>query len=239
MIPFRKSLAFRVLFLSFILLSLPILVDAFILLHERYQLAIANAKKYLVELGKTRELPIAELFPSKTPILILLENALNLEESFPKKSSDELNSKLKSLVEKGGFSDIELLEITDDNKYVIIGSSAGMKQIGRDDTTFIKTLGLSVDKIEANSIYIEKERQNYFVNGRIILGPEGKPVGVFVVYTDVAESLNALLLPDVDKYPVYFAILISDTLVYASTDLGLVFQYFTPLSDEKKKDINY
>ena len=54
MFPFRKSLGFRLLVISVILLAFPLLLDSFILVHRRYRDAAKDAKNYLMEVANVR-----------------------------------------------------------------------------------------------------------------------------------------------------------------------------------------
>lgn len=233
MIPFRRSLAFRVFLTSFILLCLPLLVDSFVLLQRRFQESITTARKYIIEIPKLRELSFTELFPSKNPIAPLLNNALELEKKFPKKPDAELNKKLKDMAKQGNFVKILLMSITDNNEYKIIASS-NEQEIGKDETKFIQSLGIDMRKEETSLLYVVGERKYYFMNVKYILSQEKTPIGLIVVYTDISERLNTLLLPDLSHYPVYFAVLSEDSIVFAATDLDILFQYFTELDEDER-----
>lgn len=112
MIPFRKSIGFRLLIVSFILLALPLLVDSFILIQKRYRHTIDDAKNSLVEIANLRELPLAQIQPLNRPLIQLLIQSMDLEKKFPKVPSEKLNQELKKLADVGEFYNISLIKVT-------------------------------------------------------------------------------------------------------------------------------
>lgn len=233
MISFRKSLGFRLFVISFILLAFPLLVDSFILVRQHFKTTISKAEEYLAENAKFREVAISELVPNSDPLIDLLVNILGLQHHFPQEGSEELNKKLKKLTEEGGLEEILLYKITKDKKYVVISASTE-SDIGQDHTDFINGIQLISEegpsKTEANFIYLEALRERYFAEARLIFSSDGStPEGVLLVYTDISESMNTLLGPDTDRYPLFFALLRADSVVYASSDPMLTFHYFRDL----------
>lgn len=75
----RKSLALRVLAISFLVLALPILIDAFIVFQESYTLAIKNAKSDLREAANFRAFALLEVQPVKQVLLEELIYFLDLD----------------------------------------------------------------------------------------------------------------------------------------------------------------
>ncbi len=235
MIPFHKSFAFRIFLSSFILLSLPLLVDSFVLLHKRFQESIVIAKKYLVEAPKLREFSFFELLPSKSPIAPLIENALQLKEHFPQAPSEALNKRLKEMAIQGDFVKIIIMSISEDNKYTVVGSSNSEQDVGKDETSLIRFLHVDSGQQEASLLYIAGERKYYFMKIWYIFSPEGRPIGLLVIYTDISEKLNTLLLPDLTHAPLLFAVLAQNTIILAPTDLDLLFQYFAEFDPVEKQ----
>ena len=189
MIPFRKSLSFRVFLISFLLLTLPLLLDSFVLLYHRFKMSIKNAKNFLIDEADQREFAFSLLFPIHNPIAVLVENALNLKNDFPTTPSPELNAKLKILANKGNYEEIMILQNFNDLKYVLIGSSQDRKDIGQDVTDFINSLWVAYASQETeadfNLIYVSEKREHFFMNGRYIYPPNSKePVGIIIISTN-------------------------------------------------------
>ena len=114
MIPFRKSIGFRIFSISFILLAIPVLIDAFVLIHEHYAHRIVNAKQYLVNTAGLRELLFSEIHPSSRNLLKMISSFLDLENNFPNKPVPEINEKLAKMAKIGDFSSIAIIAHTAD-----------------------------------------------------------------------------------------------------------------------------
>ena len=234
MIPFRKSIGFRLLAVSFILLALPLLLDFFILVEKQYERTIVDAKAYLVEAAHLRELPLSQIQPLNKSLIKVMVYLLGLDKNFPEKPSEELNEKLNNLAKLGDFEGASVLKITDDDRYLVIGAT-NSKWIGEDRSDFFKQNDLfSPEAIEqgyANYIfYQEKTRDPYIIIAHVIYSSEDeKPVGILAIFENIHEKLIELLAPDIHRYPVNFALLLPSTIVFAATDPQLTLQYFLPL----------
>jgi len=240
MIPFRKSIGFRLLGISFILLAFPLLVDSFILVQKRYEHTIADAKGYLVEIAHLRELPLAQIQPLNKPLLEVISYFLKLQSKFPEKPDKELDGKLQTMANIGDFSGIFILKITEDKRYIVTASSLP-QFVGKDYTDFFRLNDLfSADAIERGfSSYISynsKTLEPYFIVAHLVFSmKEERPVGVLAVSDDITYKLNELLEKDDHRYPVSFALLLPSTVVFAATDPKMRFNYFLPLKPEYRQ----
>lgn len=236
MIPFHKSIGFRLLGIGFILLALPLLVDSFILVRERYKHTIADAKSYLVEIANFREIPLSQLHPLNRPLMEILVRDLQLATNFPQKDTPELNKKLKSLAQAGEFYGVFLLKITPDGRYIVVAS--GLPQfIGRDYTNFFKLNNLYSHAVAERGFtsYISFDNKTlhpYFIVSHPIYSmQEGKIVGLLAISDDLTLKISDLLKRDTHRYPVNFALMLPSTIVFASSDPTLKFHYFLPLKE--------
>jgi sigma-B regulation protein RsbU (phosphoserine phosphatase) len=240
MIPFRKSIGFRLLGISFILLAFPLLVDSFILVQQRYEHTVADAKGYLVEVAHLRELPLAEIQPLNKPLLDVMSYFLKLETDFPTKPDKELNEKLKKIANVGDFSGIFLLEITEDRRYIVTASNLS-NFVGRDYTDFFRLHDVfstvALERGFSSFIsYNSKTLAPYFIITHLIYSlKEERTVGILAVSDDITYKLKELLQKDEHRYPVSFALLLPSTVVFASTDPDMQFHYFLPLKPEYKQ----
>lgn len=240
MIQFRKSIGFRLLGISFILLALPLLVDSFILVQRRYQHAISDAKEILIEIAHLRELPLTQLQPLNKPLLELLNNYLDLTTHFPQSHQPELDQKLKKLAEVGEFYAIFLLKITDDNRYIVVSSSRE-EYLGQDYTNFFKLQNLyapeSLEKGYVAYLFFDHKTNHAFM---MIAEPlfsknENHFVGVLALTQDISAKLEGLLTPEKRHYEVNFALLLPSSIVFDASDPALKFQYFLPLKADYKR----
>ena len=236
MIPFHKSIGFRLLGISFILLAIPLLVDSFIFLRERYIRTITDAKSYLVEIANFREIPLSQLHPLSRDLIELLVNYLKLETDFPQKESPELNGKLKNLAQSGDFYGIILLNITPEGNYRVVGASRP-EYLGKDYTNFFKSNNLysqaSLERgYSSNILFDETTLHPFYIASHTIYSVEEERfIGVLAVINDISLKMSDLLKQDTQRYPVNFALLLPSTIVFAATDSALKLQYFLPLKE--------
>lgn len=240
MIPFRKSIGFRLLGISFILLAFPLLVDSFILVQQRYEHTVADAKGYLVEVAHLRELPLSQIQPLNRPLIEVMSYFLKLQTDFPQKPTEEIDEKLKKMANIGNFSGVFLLKITEDGRYIVSASSLpGF--VGKDYTNFFRLNDLfSPDAIERGySSYVsynDKTLEPFFTVAHLVYSlKEERAVGVLAVSDDISYKLNELLEVDEHRYPVSFALLLPSTVIFASSDPEMRFHYFLPLKPEYRR----
>lgn len=239
MISFHKTLAFRLLVLSFILLALPLFVDSFIIIQKSYTDSIKDAKRNLVEQLKSRQIPFEEMQPIKRPFLTILEYFLNLDVNFPEKPDAKINEILSKMDEIGNFSGIYLLKITPEKHYIVIGANNN-QALGKNFTNFIELSDVYTPTVYKkgyfNSLYYDSESlQPYMVVGRVVYSKENnEPLGVILVTQGVSERLTAFLRPITDEYTVNFAILLQDSVVFAASDPMFRYHYFKSISEQEK-----
>ena len=239
MIPFRKSLAFRILGISIILLALPLLVDSFILVQKGYRDAIKDAKEHLIEKAYTKELPLKRMQPVKRPMLVLIEQVLNLQTEFPDLPKPEIDTKLKEIAEERDFTGVFLLKLDDEGHLVVINSSKSGHQ-GRDYTELFKFYDIyseqSKERGYINLIsYDAQTLQPYFLVARVIYSKaDQQPLGVLVIAGEMGARLGSFLLPDKEAFTVDYALLLPNSIVFAASDPDLHFQYFTSIDKEQQ-----
>lgn len=240
MIPFRKSIGFRLLIVSFILLALPLLVDSFILIQKRYRHTIDDAKNSLVEIANLRELPLAQIQPLNRPLIQLLIQSMDLEKKFPKVPSEKLNQELKKLADVGEFYNISLIKVTKKGEYLVLASGIP-EEIGKDFSDFFKINNLDSPEAlergyESYISFDNKTLEPYYIVAKAIYSDkENRMIGVLAISDNITIKLHQLLKPDRHHYPVNFALLAPSTIVFAASDPELRFQYFKPLSPDYRK----
>ncbi|MFN0065860.1 MAG: SpoIIE family protein phosphatase [Chlamydiales bacterium] len=238
MIPFRKTIGFRLLALSFLLLALPLLVDSFVLLVNKYESIQAESENYLIESAYLRVLPLSKLQPIRGEVFEALIYFLGLENNFPQQESEQLNKELVEIAEVGALYNVMLLNISPEGAYKVV-SSAKSEYLGRDYTEFFQDpdpFHASIQDwgyVEYIS-YNEKTMHPYFVAARGILSKEGKNLGIIAVINDASDRLQQLLSIDSTNYPVRFALMLPSMIVLAATDPTLLFQYFSPLDKARR-----
>jgi len=235
MIPFHKSIGFRLLGISVILLALPLLVDSFVLVTSRYKNTIEAAKSHLIEMANLREIPLSQLHPMSHPLMAILIRYLHLESDFPQKDTQELNEKLKDLAKAGEFYVVDLIKITPEEKYIVV-ASGNPRFIGVDYTDFFRLNQLTnpstIDKNYKSYIaFDEKTLEPYFIASHTVFADDGTLLGMIVILDDITSKLKELLKTDTQKFPVNFALLLPSTIVFAASDPSLNLNYFLPLNE--------
>jgi len=239
MIPFRKSLAFRLLLISVILLALPLLVDSFVVIQSSYKDAIQEAKSYLVEIATDRSLPLNTLQVVKGPTLHVVESLMHLETQFPEKQSKELNEKLSQLAIAAKVDNVTLLKKTSEDRYIVIASNRA-EWLGVDTTDLLKLMDVFKPIVyEAGYFtyifYSVYSHEPYSLTGRMIYSPEGAVLGALTFFSDITHSLGKFLATSSNGFTVNFALLLPNTFVIDASDPTLQFQYFAPLDDATKQ----
>lgn len=240
MIPFQKSIAFRLLVITFILLALPLLVDSFVLIYQRYKHAIADAKVNLMKVAELRQLPLSQLKPLDKSVMAILVRNFKLESHFPQAPDEKMNEKMQKLAQVGGFHNIFLLKITPEGRYIVVAS--GLKElIGKDYTDIYKLNNFYTDNSPdvdyASYVTLDPKTLNpYFMLTHEIYSMEEKRVvGILVVEDDMSTKIHNFLKSESHPYRVEFALLLPSTLVFASSDPDLEFHYFLPLKPAYKE----
>lgn len=239
MIPFRKTIGFRLLVASFILLALPLLIDSLILTQQEYADAIHGAKRHLVDVGYVRQIPLAQMQPFAKPLTPLLNKFLELDKGVPEESSESTNNKLAELAKEGDYFGVYLMKITKDEHIVIVGAS-DPTYVGKDYTDLFKLNSpfteAAIERGYTNYFLYENEmKEPYIITAHVLLSKENKPEGLIAISRDIGPYLAQYLAADKYLYTLNFGFLIPPSLVFAASDPSLRFQYFLPLADEFKE----
>lgn len=232
-ISFRKSIGFRLLIISLILLAFPLLIDSFILVQKNFKDAIINAKDYLVETVHLKELPLSEIQPIDRSMMVILSHFLKLSTDFPAKDTPELTEKLKKIVSVGDFYSAFLLKKNEDDRFVVL-SSSDPTLIGRDYTDlFSLNEPFSPAALERGyTDYIVWDKKNldpFFIVIHLVNDMKGEPQGILAIADNIRSELSLLMVPDKKRYPVNFALLLPSSIVFAASDPDLNLNYFEPI----------
>jgi len=242
MFSFRKSLGFRLLGISIILLALPLLVDSFILMQSRYRHAFTDAKQKLIDSAHLREFELQQIEPVGETFLSLMQEHLNLTTEFPTKENKILNQDLAEFADIGNFYGAMVVKITEDNEFVVV--AANREQfIGKNYTNFFNLINLSSLKDEKGGVlnrisYDPVTLEPFFLVAQPVFVKDQKEPAGFLVLTDsnnMGNKLESILAPDIHQYPIHFALLLPSTIVFAASDPSLQFHYFSPLTEKFKE----
>lgn len=236
MIPFRKSLAFRIFVISFILLALPLLVDTFIILDARYKDSLKNAKEYLKKAPASRIFVLSHTLQVRKRALVFADYFLQIKEHFPSEPNAQFNTKLQELVKAGQFEDAILLKVDDNETLKVVGYSFEDKGELNNFKSFAFYTQFAAEMLVNDNyafLFNLPNDKYYFLFGHTIFSDEGKKLGVLIFLVDVTAQLGEFLAPSHGLYTLHYALLIPNAIVLASpSDRELEYSYFFPLSSE-------
>lgn len=235
----KKSLAFRVLAISFIVLALPLLIDTFIFFQYAYEDAVKDSKRELKDLTNYRAYSIYELEPVKNLFLDELIYLLGLKHDFNDLNFERIQIGLEGIAAREKNYGISILGIGK-NLYEVLASS------NSENTGKIFMSYRQLEKIveEGQSVFFRyrylDEYKRYvpiLYIARLIRSELGHPVGIILVFSNMEEPINELLAKGGEKNRVNFALLSDEGIVIAATDPALVRQFFLPISSKRRAEL--
>jgi len=241
MLPFRQTLGFRLLCMAVILLTIPLLVDSFIFLEKRFNQAVRQAERYLIQQADLRIIPFGDINKSNRDILRTVVYFLNLQQGFPQQASEDLNQTLQHLALTQKSDALILVAIDAHGDYKVVGQSSSTypeENIINFLNFFSPFSWLGEQGAFPSSLMMNPQTKlPLFVTTRSVYSDEGTPLGVLMVIDNVKESMWYLFQEDNARYHIQFALLSSAQVVLAATDPDLDFQYFFPLTFEQKQKV--
>ena len=240
MIPFRKTIGFRLTLMGFLGLTLPLLIDAAVVFTRRYETRVEASKRYLTEAAVLRVIPAASYEPFPNIAFDILVRYLGIEKAFPKGLDETISKQLVDLAKLNELHDIIICTIDEKGQYIVT-ASAHEYIMGENLTKFFLDPGPmdAAASIDDPVIIFLSYRKNFVLN-MILAKPykslDGKRMGMVAVVSDLSEWVKKVLAEDTTYYPVRFAITNPNSIVMAATDPTLLFHYFRKLT---RKDFEY
>lgn len=239
MISFKNSIAFRTFIISFILLSVPLLVDSFIVLQERYIESIKDSKHFLLEESSSRVFQLSKVLQTRQAAMLYVVKELKLAEHFPQKLTQEFNDTLASVATYGDFSEVVALKALPGGEFTTVGASFhNDRHKTLQSFEFYEHIpGKQFYKGNFSFIYSAAGAGHYLIFGSPVYSNDQTLVGMVLFSTDITNDVKTLLKSDnTDDYQFKFGILSDTLLVLAATDNDLEKQRFLslPTSDTSK-----
>lgn len=240
MIPFRKTIGFRLILMGFLGLTLPLLIDASVVFTKRYEGRVDTTKRYLTESAVLRILPVASYQPFSSIAFDILVNKLGIETAFPKGPDAAINEKLSDLAKINDLDDLTVYTINEKGRYIVTASS-DRTTIGDDETTFFANPTPFEVEAEfpdpiASYLFYRENFALYAVLAKGYKAPDGKHMGIVTAIVEMTEWVKEIFAVDTTYYPVRFALTNAQEIVMASTDETLLFHYFHDLSEKELAD---
>lgn len=239
MIPFSKSLGFRLLVISFILLALPLLVDSFVLLQERYSRAVTNTERIIKEATQIRELSIADLNPLHRNLVDFFTHYLESQHFLTKKSA-ELNKKLEDLAQAGELYGIVVIKIEENGDLKTVASNRPEYRT-KNFADFFKMQDFHTPEVlnkDYSSYFFRSpglDEPLFFFAHPIYLGKEHKYTYVILLVSNLQEKLKSYVRSENQLYTINFALLLPSTIVISASDPALLNHYFLPINPYYKE----
>ncbi len=238
MISFSKTIGFRLTLLNLLLLTLPLVIDAVIVIANRYESRITESKDYLSEAAIMRTLPLSSDEPIPAITFGVFIKYLDLKNNFPKKPDSLMNERLKSLVKLEGLVDLTLVSINEG--HYIVTASSREALIGQDVTEYFNNPNpFDVKKKYADPVTdyftYQKSLELLAISAVAVESDEGKPIGIIAATIPGRDPFMKRLLKEENiYYPVRFAVVGPSGIVMIATDPALLFQYLRPQSEPEK-----
>ncbi|MCH9608474.1 MAG: hypothetical protein S4CHLAM45_10500 [Chlamydiales bacterium] len=239
MIPFRKSLGFRLLCITFILLATPLLVDAFIFLDKRYERVLERTKKHLGDELTRRTLPFIEFQENIDKMFSMLVYFMKLGEGL-KEESPTFDKRLEELALINHYEGIVIAKRSEDDRYISVGSNLE-KYRGKDVTEefdYPDPYSLKARHRGYVLSFIEGDEKGspLFVQTRGIYDAGGIPIGLISVFIDMDKEIDFLLRADAQPFETNFALLLPSSVVLAASKPDLLYHDFHDLSPLELKE---
>lgn len=238
----KQSLALRVLVISFIVLALPLLIDSFIFFQNTYNDSISDAKRGLKEIADFRSYSLIEIQPVRQTFLKSVIYLLDLNNRLDKPDQQALSRDLKEIgLFAGGNLRFYLLDSGPGPNYRILATNteANLNEPFV-SYSFLETVLEKQEETFVRYLYSKKEGRYIpaIILARSILSnTTGKPVGIFMVVSEVEKELTSILSNTKEETDVHFALLNSDGVVFIASDHDLLGDYFNPISETRRQEI--
>jgi phosphoserine phosphatase RsbU/P len=237
----KKSFTLRILVISFLLIALPLLVDAFIFFQRSYYDAIADAKNALKSETNFRVFNLLTIQPVSQALLSELIYILELGEGLENPDQAKLSRTLSQVVHEGGEFQLSILKVEKDSRFKIVASS---------DAALLNTYFFNYQVLQdilkkgegsfiRYSYSKEAQRQiPYVFTAQAIKSKKtGEPIGIILATANVENQFNALIEPGAAYPNIKYAIVSGDEIIFSATDPHLVGHYLEPLSQQVRNEI--
>lgn len=237
MTPIRQSLVFRVLALSFILLAVPLLVDSFVLMRERYQVLYKQSKLFMVGINQERSLALSQVFRVKRLAPMIITHFLDLENNFPQKEEPKLNKCLTDLSKILGTYYLALNYVDDEGYIVHTGNSGMMMPRSRDIMlpVFRFYKDNNFPNIPYTTLFFTYRETfpdyDYLVVYPVFSPKENRVVGLIHMHFHIGAQLEKLLDSVKTPYLINFALLSLERIFVAASDPSILFHTLAPVSE--------
>ncbi len=234
---FYRSIGFRLLLMSFILLSFPLFVDSFIFLKSRLTWIEESLYQQWVSQGKNRAAKLLQYQEDKQTLLSTMIHFLDLQHTFPSASSTALNEKLEKLAWLNEFQGILLLKPASDGHFIAVASSVSTYQ-DQDVSWLIQPLEPLLQRQGgeyATSFVIDPSTHALILaTVQRVYTPEGALAGLIVIIDDFSPGIHYWLREDEAGLPLQFGLLWSSSVIVAATDPSLQLHLLSPLSQAQQ-----
>ncbi|WP_213358240.1 PP2C family protein-serine/threonine phosphatase [Chlamydiifrater phoenicopteri] len=232
MIPFIKTIGFRLWLACSAAIITPLGVNIFLLAKSRYQKTVAAAATILEEDSAFKVSTIAKVIPLSKNALSFLSDALDLDEQFPSSPDLSLSQEMRYLFQEV-YSELSLVKIDNETPNLLSGSiiaSTQTEKIGKRQTlkTSLKEpFQISIKYSEADKAIIISSASNVY--NKI----SKKLEGALLTTYSAEKFFQDLLVSQQENFIIQTAVITHDGLIIKASDPKLFLQQLKTSTPEK------
>lgn len=232
---FKKSLAFRILFLNIYFVILPMTIYFLLFFYWQYKEEIGTDIHRLSDIGQSKVSYLNQLVNDQYAVLDILDVLIDLHNPQVIKNFDR-NLPLLHEASIGIPGQLAFLEHAPDGRFLVKYTSLERHEIGK-DLTFREYV---INAVENNySTYLTYDiitGQRVFVFAKAIHSQDDyRVLGILVTWIPADSFINQLIDDKYFRIGQSISLLTEDKIVFATSNPKLFSLAFAPLSENRKK----
>jgi phosphoserine phosphatase RsbU/P len=240
---YKGSLALRVLAVSIIVFTLPMLIYFMVFFRQSYDQRLLYTTLRLNDLGTSRALQLSQLIKFNQRTLNILTETLGVyfrlsQPTSLEEQAKEINPILEEVANGGDFSAVFFLSLLPGGRAICTFSS-DPNMIGHDYSSLPLTEEVLKTGYASIVAYSSASFDKLLYTGKLIYSPSThKPIGILGCSMSVTQLISELLKSETVPYPVNFSLITKDNVIFASGDPDLVFRTLRFADDLKSTHVS-
>jgi phosphoserine phosphatase RsbU/P len=213
----RGSLAKRVLAISSLIFSLPLLIYFFLVFRYDYNSKLEEVVRNFTTLGRNRAFIISDLTKYNFRMLEMIEEFLYFAKVENNLSNAKINQAFKTYATTGHFDSISYFQVTPDGQYICKLSSDPSK-INNNYTHYHYVQNAVIyDQISFLAFGNNSLQRRFYVSKTVYSKKTHELEGVFTISMSINELLKKVLISETVPYPIHVSILTEDQVIFESS----------------------
>jgi sigma-B regulation protein RsbU (phosphoserine phosphatase) len=213
----RGSLAKRVLAISSLIFSLPLLIYFFLVFRFDYTTKLEEVVRNFSNLGRNRALILSDLTKYDFRMLEMIEEFIFFAKIENKLSNEKINNALKTFSTTGRFDTISYFQVTPDGQYICKLSSDPSKINGNYTNYHYVQNAVIYDQISFLAFGSNSLQRRFYVSKTIYNKRTHELEGVLTISTSINELLKKVLISETAPYPIHVSILTEEQVIFESS----------------------